>query len=228
MSGDARVRKEVEALSKDFELSGVKASPVGGALTHLLGSIRGPKDSPFEGGIFEVDIVLPRDYPFAPPAMKFTTRLWHPNVSSQTGAICLDIIKKGPESAWSPALTIKTALLSLQALLSAPEPNDPQDAEVASQYKRDYKEWAGTAKYWTDMYVLYKYCAVLRVLYRLFLILCLPCNRYARPSSGVSDGSASKVAELMKMGFDEAASKRALAIKHGNLEQAVEMLLASI
>lgn len=87
--------------------------------------------------------------------MKFITRLWHPNVSSQTvracaelvarcfawhghlhpeptqGAICLDIIKKGPDSAWSPALTIKTALLSLQALLSAPEPNDPQDAEVA-------------------------------------------------------------------------------------------------
>ena len=52
--------------------------------------------------------------------------VWHPNVSSVTGAICLDILK----DQWSPALTLKTALLSLQALLCAPEPNDPQDAEV--------------------------------------------------------------------------------------------------
>jgi ubiquitin-conjugating enzyme (huntingtin interacting protein 2) len=52
-------------------------------------------------------------------------------VSSQTGAICLDILK----DKWSPALTIKTALLSLQALLCAAEPDDPQDAEVADMFK---------------------------------------------------------------------------------------------
>jgi len=50
-------------------------------------------------------------------------------VSSQNGAICLDILK----DQWSPALTLKTALLSLQALLSTPEPDDPQDAVVAQQ-----------------------------------------------------------------------------------------------
>lgn len=56
--------------------------------------------------------------------------LWrHPNISSQSGAICLDILK----DQWSPALTLKTALLSIQALLSAPEPDDPQDAVVAQQ-----------------------------------------------------------------------------------------------
>lgn len=41
----------------------------------------------------------------------------------------MDILK----DQWSPALTLKTALLSLQALLSAPEPDDPQDAVVAQQ-----------------------------------------------------------------------------------------------
>lgn len=53
----------------------------------------------------------------------------HPNISSQNGAICLDILK----DQWSPALTLKTALLSVQALLSAPQPDDPQDAVVAQQ-----------------------------------------------------------------------------------------------
>ena len=85
------------------------------------------KDTPYEGGIFNVDIHIPPDYPFKPPKMKFDTKIWHPNISSQTGAICLDILK----NEWTPALTIRTALISLQALLCAPEPDDPQDAEVA-------------------------------------------------------------------------------------------------
>ena len=43
-------------------------------------------------------------------------------MSSANGAICLDILK----DAWSPALTLKTVLLSIQALLTSPEPSDPQ------------------------------------------------------------------------------------------------------
>ena len=57
-----------------------------------------------------------------PPKMRFRSKVWHPNVSSANGAICLDILK----DQWSPALTLKTALLSLQALLSSPQPDDPQ------------------------------------------------------------------------------------------------------
>ncbi|OIT35299.1 ubiquitin-conjugating enzyme e2 27 [Nicotiana attenuata] len=64
--------------------------------------------------------------------MKFATQVWHPNISSQSGAICLDILK----DQWSPALALKTALLSVQALLSTPQPDDPQDAVVAQQYLR--------------------------------------------------------------------------------------------
>lgn len=78
--------------------------------------------------------------------MKFETKIWHPNISSQTGAICLDILK----DEWSPALTIRTALLSLQALLCSPEPDDPQDAVVASQYKNNREAFNQTARNWTQ------------------------------------------------------------------------------
>merc|ERR1712187_496960 len=104
--------------------------------------------SPYEGGVFEIDIVIPAQYPFEPPKMKFLTKIWHPNISSQTGAICLDVLGKE----WSPALTIRTALLSIQALLSAPEPSDPQDAEVAEMYKNNRDEFKRTAKYWTETF----------------------------------------------------------------------------
>jgi ubiquitin-conjugating enzyme E2 N len=38
---------------------------------------------------------------------------------------------------WSPALQIRTVLLSIQALLSAPNPDDPLDNNVAEQWKND-------------------------------------------------------------------------------------------
>lgn len=63
-------------------------------------------------------------------------------MSSVTGAICLDILK----DQWSPALTMKTAMLSLQALMCSPEPNDPQDAVVATMYKERHEEFVSTAR----------------------------------------------------------------------------------
>lgn len=49
-------------------------------------------------------------------------------------------------------MTIKTALLSLQALLCSPEPGDPQDAQVAKMYLNDKKKFDQTAKFWTETY----------------------------------------------------------------------------
>ena len=40
---------------------------------------------------------------------------------------------------WSPALQIRTVLLSIQALLSAPNPDDFLDADVAEKWKADEK-----------------------------------------------------------------------------------------
>jgi len=144
-----RIVKELSECAKDEHLTGVSVKCAEEKnYVHLLGKIKGPSGTVYEGGVFNVDIVIPDAYPFEPPKMKFTTKIWHPNVSSVTGAICLDILK----DQWSPALTIKTALVSLQALLSAPEPKDPQDAEVAKMYLEHPKEFENTAKYWTEQY----------------------------------------------------------------------------
>lgn len=129
-------------------VEGNSGSQRGRDKSHLIGKINGPSGTPYEGGVFEIDIMIPKQYPFEPPKMKFITKIWHPNISSQTGAICLDILK----DQWSPALTIKTALLSLQALLCSPEPSDPQDAEVARMYKQDNAAFVKTASYWTEMF----------------------------------------------------------------------------
>ncbi len=80
--------------------------------------------------------------------MKFITKVYHPNISSASGAICLDILK----DAWSPVLTLKSTLISLQSLLCSPEPNDPQDAEVAKHYTTSKSSFEETARYWTQIY----------------------------------------------------------------------------
>lgn len=91
---------------------------------------------------------MPEGYPFQPIKMKFITRVYHPNISSQSGAICLDILK----DQWSPVLTLKSTLMSLRSLLCSPEPNDPQDAQVATHYLRDRDDFEKTARYWTEIY----------------------------------------------------------------------------
>jgi ubiquitin-conjugating enzyme (huntingtin interacting protein 2) len=90
MSGKKhRILKELAELGKD-DTSGVKARLVHeGNLQHMIGTLHGPEGTVYEGGIYDVDIEIPKQYPFEPPKMKFITKVWHPNISSQTGAICL-------------------------------------------------------------------------------------------------------------------------------------------
>ncbi|KAM3417204.1 hypothetical protein BST61_g5464 [Cercospora zeina] len=143
-----RVQKEISDITNDNH-SGIRLTfPQDGDLTHFKGHFVGPPDTPYEGGKFEVDIRLGNEYPFKPPHMRFITKIWHPNVSSQTGAICLDTLG----SAWSPVLTLKSALISLQSLLSSPEPKDPQDAEVASMLLTRPDEFAHVAREWAIRY----------------------------------------------------------------------------
>jgi ubiquitin-protein ligase len=89
-SANGRLTKELAEVGKDDKTSGVKAVLVTeGNLRHLKGTIQGPIGTCYETGVFEVDIQIPKQYPFEPPKMKFLTKVWHPNISSQTGAICL-------------------------------------------------------------------------------------------------------------------------------------------
>lgn len=85
-----RIAKEVADIHTDTH-SHVTAEPVGDGedLTHLKGSFRGPPGTPYEGGLYIIDVRIPNDYPFKPPIMKFETKVWHPNVSSQTVRIYL-------------------------------------------------------------------------------------------------------------------------------------------
>jgi ubiquitin-protein ligase len=95
-----RIQRELQELGRDPPAN-CSAGPVGDDLFHWQATIMGPDDSPYSGGVFFLDIHFPADYPFKPPKVSFTTRIYHCNINAN-GGICLDILK----DQWSPALTI--------------------------------------------------------------------------------------------------------------------------
>lgn len=80
-----RIGKEIADIRADTH-SQISIEPFGDQddVTHLRGSFPGPPGTPYEGGTYAVDVKIPNDYPFTPPVMKFETKVWHPNISSQT------------------------------------------------------------------------------------------------------------------------------------------------
>uniref|UniRef100_A0A8C3A1T9 Ubiquitin conjugating enzyme E2 D1 n=1 Tax=Cyclopterus lumpus TaxID=8103 RepID=A0A8C3A1T9_CYCLU len=106
-------------------------------------------DSPYQGGVFFLTIHFPTDYPFKPPKVAFTTKIYHPNINSN-GSICLDILR----SQWSPALTVSKVLLSICSLLCDPNPDDPLVPDIAHMYKNDKEKYNKQAKDWTQKYAM--------------------------------------------------------------------------
>ncbi|KAF5105596.1 hypothetical protein DV452_005162 [Geotrichum candidum] len=143
-----RINKELADLGIDPP-SSCSAGPVGDDLFHWQATIMGPADSPYANGVFFLSITFPTDYPFKPPKVGFTTKIYHPNINSN-GSICLDILK----DQWSPALTISKVLLSICSLLTDPNPDDPLVPEIAHVYKTDRSRYETTAREWTRKYAI--------------------------------------------------------------------------
>ena len=131
-----RIQKELLEMERDPPTN-CSAGPKGDDLFHWKATILGPEKTPFQGGIFFLDIFYPTDYPFKPAKFRFTTKLYHPNINSD-GGICLDILKEQ----WSPALTTSKVLLSICSLLCDPNPDDPLVPEIANLYKKDKNKWS--------------------------------------------------------------------------------------
>lgn len=141
-----RIIKETERLVSD-PVPGITAAPLEDNLRYFEVTIYGPLSSPYAGGVFKLELFLPDDYPMCAPKVRFLTRIYHPNID-KLGRICLDVLKDN----WSPALQIRTILLSFQALLGAPNPDDPLANDVAQDWKRDEKKAIEVAREWTEKY----------------------------------------------------------------------------
>ena len=71
-------------------------------LFHLDAKLYPPITSPYYGNVYTLELRIPEEYPFKPPAVRFVTPIENEYVHPNTGYICLDVLDKG----WVPSLTI--------------------------------------------------------------------------------------------------------------------------
>jgi len=126
---------------------GITAEPNADNILQWTATLQGPPDSPYEAGVFKVELKYPEDYPFKAPAVVFATQIYHPNITP-SGKICLDVLADN----WSPSYNITTVLQQLQGLLAAPNPEDPLVKEPAVMMKQDMDLFLQRAKEYTLKY----------------------------------------------------------------------------
>jgi ubiquitin-conjugating enzyme E2 D/E len=98
--------------------------------------------TPYEGGIYEVDIIFPAEYPFKAPKVKFVTRIYHPNIKTDTGEICADVIT----NSWAPTVNLRAVLGTIKTLLEEPNTESPLEPEIAELFANDRAAYMVKAK----------------------------------------------------------------------------------
>ena len=149
MTSVRRLTKELQEIRKDPPLN-ISAGPINDNLFEWEAVLLGPTETPYEGGVFILNIHIPLDYPMKPPNILFKTKIYHPNINS-TGSICLDILK----SNWSPSLTLSKLLLSICSLLNDPNCDDPLVPDIAKECKHNNPLFIKNAKEWTQYYAVH-------------------------------------------------------------------------
>lgn len=109
---------------------GISAFPECDNLFKWIGTIDGAQGTVYDGLRYKLSLEFPNGYPYNPPAVKFITPCYHPNVDSD-GNICLDILKEK----WSALYDVRTILLSVQSLLGEPNNDSPLNAHAASLWE---------------------------------------------------------------------------------------------
>ena len=125
-----RLTKElVSLLSEKNKITGIIIENPSDIMTWYV-TIVGPPDSSYENGIFKMLLRFNDEYPVKAPSVKFLTPMFHPNIY-RDGKICIDIL----QAEWTPALNVRTILLSIMSLLTDPNPSSPANRDAAILYE---------------------------------------------------------------------------------------------
>lgn len=143
-----RIAAELANLQRDTAETGLMRPIEAGDTLDWVAQIGGPQESPYAQGRFDIEITFEENYPRSPPRITFLTPLFHPNVS-ESGVIRL---AEFDTSQWSPAITMRTLLISLQAMLSDPNPlqNCILNEEAAALYLHNPEEFRKRAREWIE------------------------------------------------------------------------------
>ncbi|CAK8987816.1 unnamed protein product [Durusdinium trenchii] len=143
-SAERRLLRDFKKMTADAP-KGVSAAPVGDDLFQWSAIVLGPEGTAWEGGVWKLNMSFPPEYPGKPPAVRFQTEVFHPNVFPN-GQICLDLLAAG----WSPAYDARTILIAIQSLLADPDthatPEGGANPDAESLFVRDRQGYYAKVK----------------------------------------------------------------------------------
>ncbi|CAJ1374959.1 unnamed protein product [Effrenium voratum] len=117
--GSGAIKRVLQELKKCTEVAaGIHIFP-SEDISFWRALMEGPAGTPFEGGVFALDVFIPSDYPFRAPNISFKTPIYHCNVSAN-GKLCLDILRES----WHPSLTVAKCLEKIREMVAQPNTDD--------------------------------------------------------------------------------------------------------
>lgn len=107
-------------------------------------TMRGPNDTLWEGIDYTGHFTFPRNFPMAPPTVKFNGNLYHPNIYSH-GEVCISILHAGHDSSnyesdadrWSPIHTPSSIMASIMLIFDKPNINSPANVDGAILFQHN-------------------------------------------------------------------------------------------
>eukprot|EP01023_Acetabularia_acetabulum_P000505 TRINITY_DN10195_c0_g1_i2.p1 TRINITY_DN10195_c0_g1~~TRINITY_DN10195_c0_g1_i2.p1 ORF type:complete len:180 (+),score=11.32 TRINITY_DN10195_c0_g1_i2:82-540(+) len=149
MNARKRLMSEINDYNRQPKDQGITIIPNEHNIFRWTAVIEGPKDTPYQGGKFTIMMDIPSDYPMEPPTAKFITKVFHPNVHTKTGEICLDILKRN----WTPAWTILAVCQAILVLLMEPAPDSPLNCDAGNMLRYgDERGYNSMARMYTKEY----------------------------------------------------------------------------
>ncbi|VFQ67650.1 unnamed protein product [Cuscuta campestris] len=125
-------RREMDLMK--LMMSDYKVEMINDGMQEFYVEFHGPKESPYQGGVWKVRVELPDAYPYKSPSIGFVNKIYHPNVDETSGSVCLDVINQ----TWSPMFDLVNVFeVFLPQLLLYPNPSDPLNGEAAALMMRD-------------------------------------------------------------------------------------------
>ena len=117
-------------------------------ITQLTVLLTGANGTPFSQGLWRLHLKIPEEYPKLPPKATFKTRIFHPNVEENTGAVCVETLKRD----WKPELTLRDVLVTISCLLLQSNPDSALNSTAGALIQEDYDAFAQQAKLMTTIH----------------------------------------------------------------------------
>ena len=98
--------------------------------------IFGPQDSPYEYGVFKLTLKFCDEYPYIPPQVQFTSKIFHPNIFSD-GKVCPEIL----QNSWTPAIEVASILTTVRSILCNPSIRYEANLKASEMFQNNFEDY---------------------------------------------------------------------------------------